>query len=456
MLVFRDTLTLSLIFLLAGTIEQLPLSAQGASEIEEQTNIRVYRQAQNSVVSIRSSTSTGSGTIIDNQGLILTNNHVVGRTPEVTVTLADGRQLSGRVISATSDPDLALIRLDRPPTNLIPIPFAPPSRPIEVGQRTFAIGNPFGRFAGTLTTGIISRIDRTQNLIQTNALLQPGNSGGPLLNRQGELIGINTAIFRSADTTNTGLGFAITIDRVRQFVADTQAGKIGTLPPLPTLPLNNPPITKAFTDKDERLPDGSYFQVYTFAGQAGQRITIEMQSRQIDSYLVLFDANGKQIAEDDDSGGGKNARIQVTLSTTGTYTLYANSYEGGKIGNYTLSARSTSSSPSVLLDRKGRLTAQSPTLQQDGTPYEMLSFTGKAGQTVQITMTSRDFHPYLLLYSPDQKLLKEHDGLPDRQRAMMQVRLPHSGTYRVVANTFDRRGKGEYQIIIKEITSADR
>jgi len=443
------SLIASLIAPWGGTI------AQSTPETEEQTNVRVYKNAQNSVVSIRSSTSAGSGIIIDNQGLILTNSHVVGRSPEVTIVLADGRQFQGRVISASTDPDLALIRLERPPANLTPIPFAPVTKSIEVGQRAFAIGNPFGRFAGTLTTGIISRIDRSQNLIQTNALLQPGNSGGPLLNRDGELIGINTAIFRGADNTTTGLGFAITVDRVRQFLADAQAGKIPPLPPLPTLTLNNTPIRSAFTTQDERLPDGSYFQVYTLAGQAGQKIIIEMQSQQIDPYLVLFDANGKQIAEDDDGGGGKNARIQVTLPVTGNYTLYANSYEGGKIGSYTLSAR-TVNSPNLLLDRKGRLTDQSPTLQQDGTRYDMVSFTGRAGQVVQITMTSTDFHPYLLLYSPDQKLLKEHNGLPDRQRAVVQVRLPTSGTYRVVANTFDRRGKGEYQIVIKEITSGDR
>ncbi len=430
-----------------------PVGAQ-ARETDEQVNIRVYRLASPAVVSVRSPSSTGSGTIIDSSGLIVTSGHVVGRSRTVEVTLADGRKFSAQVTAVSFNPDLALLRLNNPPASLPTVSIAPLGKPVLVGQRAFAIGNPFGKFAGTLTTGIISRIDPKQQLIQTDALLNPGNSGGPLLDSDGELIGVNSAIFALRDgRSNTGLGFAISSDRLRQFLADVQAGRMGPLETLPTLQINAPKVTASFSRRDETLPDGSYFQVYEFQGRAGQSIVIEMHSQQIDPYMVLFDPKGRQIADDDDSGGGKNALIRTTLPMTGTYTLYVNSYEAGKIGSYTLSIR-TADDPKVtgiLLQKSGVLGKESQVVSPDGSLFDLLSFEGKAGQTVQITLTSSDFHPYLILYSPDQRVLREHNGLPDRRSAVIKLRLPTTGIYRVVANSFTPQGRGRYELIVREV-----
>jgi len=425
-------------------------------ETDEQVNIRVYQSASRAVVSVRSPNSTGSGTIIDPTGLIITNAHVVGRSRTVEVTLADGRKFSAQVTAVSLNPDLALLRLQNPPANLPTVSIAPAGKPVLVGQRAFAIGDPFGRFAGTLTTGIVSRIDTKQQLIQTDAVLNPGNSGGPLLNSEGELIGVNSAIFAVRDRAgNSGLGFAISSDRLRQFLMDVQAGKVGLLEPTttPQLQIDAPRITASFSHQDETLPDGSYFQVYEFQGQAGQNVVIEMKSQQVDPYIVLFDPQGRQIADDDDSGGGKNALIRTRLPLSGTYTLYVNSYEAGKIGSYTLALRSTNDPKltGILLQQSGILGTDSQVMPRDGSLFDLLSFEGKSGQTVLITLTSSDFHPYLILYSPDQRVLQEHNGLPDRRNAMIQLRLPTTGTYRVVANSFTPQGRGRYVLTVREV-----
>ncbi len=436
-----------------------------AQENDEQTNIRIYRLASPAVVSVKSGRGAGSGSVISSKGLVLTSAHVVRGATTVTVTLPNKQNLQGKVIASSRNPDLALIQLQGVTTDL-PFINVGSSNQIQVGQRAFAIGDPFGRFAGTLTTGIISRIDTERKLIQTDAAINPGNSGGPLLNSRGELIGVNTSIFTTGREGNIGLGFAITADTVREFVAAAQQGRISntnTAPPATTIALNGSVITGVLTNKDETLSDGSLFKTFQFAGNAGQRITIDMRSDDVDSYLVLFDPSGDKLAEDDDTGGGKNARIAVTLPTNGTYTLYANSYEVGEAGRFTLKAgvinpRSTvataptsRSQPNVLLQRNGILGAGSNVLARDGSLFETFSFAGRAGQLVQITLSSGEFHPYLVLFSPDRRVIKEDNGLPDRNNADITIQLPFTGTYRIVANAFDKTGRGAYSLTVRSL-----
>ena len=158
----------------------------------------------------------GSGVIIDNDGLVLTNAHVVERVDNVSVTLADGRICEGKVLGTDGVTDLALVRID----NLIDSSFAPlgDSEDLEVGDWAIALGTPYG-LEKTVTLGIVSSLHRDINslgfsdkrldLIQTDAAINPGNSGGPLINSKGEVIGINTLV-RSGP--GAGLGFAIPIN----------------------------------------------------------------------------------------------------------------------------------------------------------------------------------------------------------------------------------------------------
>jgi S1-C subfamily serine protease len=168
------------------------------------------------VVTISTGRGSGSGSIVSPEGLILTNEHVIRGTRggRVSVSTSSGKRYTGQVIAADRRNDLALVRLnttDRFPTVRLSAP-----QNIQVGQRVFAIGSPFG-LSGTLTTGILSRVSPNGDL-QTDAALNPGNSGGPLLNSRGELIGVNKAILSPGGRGNTGIGFATSVVIARDFI----------------------------------------------------------------------------------------------------------------------------------------------------------------------------------------------------------------------------------------------
>jgi S1-C subfamily serine protease len=165
--------------------------------------------------------SLGSGVIFDDQGHVLTNEHVIARADRVRVTIADGREYDAELVGADPNNDLAVLRI----LTTDALPFSPPgkSNDLMVGEPVIAIGNPFG-FSNSVTTGVISATNRSvraqgdemavHGLIQTDALINPGNSGGPLLNAEGQLIGINTAIFAGAQ----GIGFAIPIEVAKRVI----------------------------------------------------------------------------------------------------------------------------------------------------------------------------------------------------------------------------------------------
>jgi S1-C subfamily serine protease len=184
---------------------------------DEQVNVRVYERANPAVVTIRAGRSNGSGSIVASEGLVLTNEHVVRGARVVQVRTADGRSFTGSVVALDRRNDLALVRLNTQGQRLPVIPLADP-RGIRVGQRVFAIGAPFG-LAGTLTTGILSRINPANGDLQTDARLNPGNSGGPLLNSNGELVGVNKSIIVSRSGGNTGIGNATSASVAREFIS---------------------------------------------------------------------------------------------------------------------------------------------------------------------------------------------------------------------------------------------
>lgn len=185
------------------------------AQSDEQTSISVYRTASPAVVTISVGNGSGSGTIVSPEGLVLTNNHVIrsARDGVVSVRTTKGDRYTGQVIATDVKNDLALIRLNT--SDRLPTIRLSGAETIQVGQRVFAIGSPFG-LSGTLTTGILSRIGRNGDL-QTDAALNPGNSGGPLLNSQGELIGVNKAILSNGGG-NVGIGFATSAVVARDFI----------------------------------------------------------------------------------------------------------------------------------------------------------------------------------------------------------------------------------------------
>jgi S1-C subfamily serine protease len=228
----------------SGPAWTAPSTVQGAGlSADELNNIDIYKRAHEATVNITStvyrqgwflqiypSQESGSGFIIDKQGRILTNNHVVsGRAPEVQVTLANGHKYKAEVVYRDRTNDLALIRIT--PREAVQVLPLGDSDKLQVGQKVLAIGNPFG-LQGTLTTGIVSSLGRDiqdeggtrlEGLIQTDAAINPGNSGGPLLDSQGSVIGVNTAILGPGG--NIGIGFAMPINRAKTMLEDYQAGR---------------------------------------------------------------------------------------------------------------------------------------------------------------------------------------------------------------------------------------
>ena len=188
---------------------------------EDSAITQIYEKMTPSIVLIEADlsdgTSTGTGCIIDQKGLILTSSHVVTGAPSVQVTISTGEVFKGDIISVMGkDNDLALIKINakRP----LPTIELGDSEKVKVGQKVLAIGNPFG-FNGTLTTGIVSRIDYTKNKIQTDAAINPGNSGGPIINIKGEVIGISQSIYNPDNNiSNIGIGFAVPINEAKNFI----------------------------------------------------------------------------------------------------------------------------------------------------------------------------------------------------------------------------------------------
>ena len=209
----------------------------GFSE-DEEINIRIYKEMSRSVVYVTSTRltvgfwlqviperGTGSGFLIDEEGHILTNHHVIEDSDELEVTLFDETTLEAEVVGRDPVNDIALLKIDCPEGKCSPVKLAHGWEPM-VGQKVLAIGNPFG-FQRTLTTGIISSLGRRletnygvmDELIQTDAAINPGNSGGPLLNSRGEVIGINTAI-ASRSGESAGVGFAVPVTTVNRVLPD--------------------------------------------------------------------------------------------------------------------------------------------------------------------------------------------------------------------------------------------
>ncbi len=209
-------------------------------DLEDQL-VKLYQRVNPGVVTIsvlsEKGGGLGSGFVLDKEGHIVTNFHVILGAAEVEVDFPSGYKTRGTIVGTDPDSDLAVLKVDAPPEELIPIPLGD-SDSVQVGQLVVAIGNPHG-LASTMTTGIISSLGRTMpslheapgggsfftagDIIQTDAAINPGNSGGPLLNLKGEVIGVNVAIQTnsvdiSGQPINSGIGFAISVNTLKRVV----------------------------------------------------------------------------------------------------------------------------------------------------------------------------------------------------------------------------------------------
>lgn len=247
----RATPTLSRLLSVPATAEPLPTVAPTATlvpsevlaEVDAQDALLVnlYQRVAPSVVFIKvfskvggetNQLGSGSGFVLDREGHIVTNNHVVEEADVIQVTFSDGSIARAELLGRDPYSDLAVLKVDVDPERLVPVELGDSST-LQVGQRVVAIGNPFG-LEGTMTAGVISALGRTlptqiggdekgvysnPDIIQTDAAVNPGNSGGPLLDMRGRVIGVNSAI-RSETAVNSGIGFAVPVNTLKRVVPD--------------------------------------------------------------------------------------------------------------------------------------------------------------------------------------------------------------------------------------------
>ncbi|MEP7288252.1 MAG: trypsin-like peptidase domain-containing protein [Chloroflexota bacterium] len=217
---------------LAPTPTSVSADLRAQADAMQQVMINVYQRVDPAVVNIEITTdntdtidASGSGFVIDTEGHIVTNNHVVRQARELNVTFYDGYTATAKLVGNDDFSDLAVIQVNVPKEHLIPVTFGDSSS-LQVGQRVIAIGNPFGLLS-SMTTGIVSATGRTLNsarlsyrnpsIIQTDAQINPGNSGGPLLDLGGNVIGVNTAISSDSGTFQ-GVGFAVPSNTVKRVI----------------------------------------------------------------------------------------------------------------------------------------------------------------------------------------------------------------------------------------------
>lgn len=237
-------------FIFSSNVGNYTLSATSAEDYtqDELQNINVYKNANEAVVNITTETvginwflepipqegGSGSGSIIDSRGYVVTNTHVISDAVKIYISLSDGSQYEGTIVGTDKENDIAVIKFTPPKgTTLKTIPFGESSA-LQVGQKVLAIGNPFG-LERTLTTGIVSALGRPiktesntiiKDMIQTDTAINPGNSGGPLLDTKGRMIGINTMIY-STSGSSAGIGFAVPVNTAKRVVSELiQYGKV--------------------------------------------------------------------------------------------------------------------------------------------------------------------------------------------------------------------------------------
>jgi serine protease Do len=221
-----------------------------------------------------------------------------------------------------------------------------------VGQSVYAIGSPFGYDnQNNFTAGVVSNIDQQEGIIKHDARINPGNSGGPPLNSQAQVIGVNTAIRLDNNGNPSGIGIAISVDKIQPFLTAVLKGNISPVSTLPKqeiknqsqpLAMNGRAISGNLSQNDNRFQDNSYFQSYIFEGKKGQKISIQMNSTEVDPFLIMMNSAGKVMAQNDDIAPNNfNARIVGTLPEDDIYTIIAGSFGASELGAYTITANAS-------------------------------------------------------------------------------------------------------------------
>jgi S1-C subfamily serine protease len=305
----------------ALSISETSAIADPTTATDEQNNIDVYKSVSPGVVYIQSTTTVrdffglysearegaGSGSVIDDQGNILTNYHVIANAEKLTVNFGGGRTYAARVVGRDPDTDLAVIRLLETPKEAITVVPLGDSDRLVVGQKVLAIGNPFG-LDRTLTTGVISGLQRPiraqngrqiEGAIQTDASINPGNSGGPLLDSHGRMIGINSQI-ESPSGASAGVGFAIPVNIAKRIVPQLLKNGYVQRPKLGIVPRDVESL-----GSQVRLPVSYGTMIWQVqpggpAANAGLRGLVQTDDGDIELGDIIIGIEGEKISNNDD------------------------------------------------------------------------------------------------------------------------------------------------------------
>ena len=322
----------------------LPVSTRDAALTDDEAiNVRVYRAASPAVANILTKATeydffmeavpvegAGSGFVIDPRGYILTNFHVVEGAQSVEVILGDQSKYPAKFLGADRTNDVALVKIEPKGKSLVALPLGDSSG-LQVGQKVLAIGNPFG-FESTLTTGVVSALGRTvrtsettqiDEAIQTDAAINRGNSGGPLINSHGEVIGINSAIYTPSGTT-AGIGFAIPINTAKRIANDlmTEGRVRQAFLGVQTLPVGGW-LAEAL---DLPVQDGLMIEEVTRGGPAaaaglrgGDREALAGMRRIVTGGDVITAIDGRKIASQFDMNVALNKKRPGDMVTVTVY-----------------------------------------------------------------------------------------------------------------------------------------
>ena len=305
----------------ALTISSPEAITDPSTATDEQNNIEVYKAVSPGVVYIKSTTTVsdffgmfsearegaGSGSVIDDQGNILTNYHVIANAEKLTVSFGGGRTYAARVVGRDPDTDLAVIKLTETPKEAITVVPLGDSDRLVVGQKVLAIGNPFG-LDRTLTTGVISGLQRPiraqngrqiEGAIQTDASINPGNSGGPLLDSHGRMIGINSQI-ESPSGASAGVGFAIPVNIAKRIVPQLVQNGYVQRPKLGLAPRDVESL-----GQQVRLPVSYGVMIWTVqpggaAANAGLRGLVQTEDGDVEMGDIIIAMDGEKINNSDD------------------------------------------------------------------------------------------------------------------------------------------------------------
>ncbi|HKD14497.1 MAG TPA: trypsin-like peptidase domain-containing protein [Candidatus Angelobacter sp.] len=321
-----------------GHVELTEAAGPPTYDSEEQENIAVYKKSLPSVVNITSTAvafdffygpvpqqGQGSGFVIDGDGHILTNYHVVERARQVEVATHDKKKYKADIVGVDPQHDLAVIQI---PAHSIPPAVLGDSKGLVVGQKVFAIGNPFG-LSGTMTRGIISSIRSVRGqrgfideAIQTDAAINPGNSGGPLLNSRGEVIGINSMILTGGAEQSAGIGFAIPINTAKAVLNDlVTLGRVRR----PFLGVSTLPIGPDLADQLGLAADSGLLVIQVTPGSAADRAGLRAGTER--AYLgntpimiggdLIVAVDGQEVQDQQDlSHAMQNHRAGDTVTVT--------------------------------------------------------------------------------------------------------------------------------------------